>query len=94
MREPGRPGARRPSEGIYPGPRRSVISTKGKAAGRTSARTGWRHRWSGLRRMLMSLFYVGKVNYQREALPGSHPPIIEQSLFHAVQEALRKRARS
>ena len=38
--------------------------------------------------MLRNPFYIGKVKYKGEILPGSQPPLLDQSLFDAVQAKL------
>jgi hypothetical protein len=38
--------------------------------------------------LLRNRFYIGKVKYKGEILPGEQPPIIERALFDAVQQKL------
>jgi len=38
--------------------------------------------------LLRNRFYIGEVNYKGEILPGEQPPIMERTLFDAVQQKL------
>ena len=44
--------------------------------------------------MLSNPFYVGRVRYRGEEMPGAHPPIVDQALFEACQEAKRSRRKN
>jgi hypothetical protein len=45
-----------------------------------------------LAHLLKNRFYIGEVAYRGEVHPGEHPPIVDGSLFEAVQERLKEKA--
>jgi site-specific DNA recombinase len=45
-----------------------------------------------LAHVLKNRFYIGEVTYRGEIHPGEHPPIVDRSLFEAVQERLKEKA--
>ncbi len=46
---------------------------------------------SSIASLLQNRFYTGVVSYRKVEYPGLHEPIVEQSLFNRVQQALRSR---
>jgi site-specific DNA recombinase len=45
-----------------------------------------------LAHLLKNRFYIGEVAYRGEVHPGEHPPIVDRSLFEAVQARLKEKA--
>jgi site-specific DNA recombinase len=45
-----------------------------------------------LAHLLKNRFYIGEVAYRGEVHAGEHPPIVDRSLFEAVQEKLKEKA--
>jgi site-specific DNA recombinase len=45
-----------------------------------------------LAHLLKNRFYIGEVAYRGEVHPGEHSPIVDRSLFEAVQERLNEKA--
>jgi site-specific DNA recombinase len=71
------------SRGVRP---RSRISPDGAAIHPTHFMVG------PLAHLLKNRFYIGEVAYRGEVHPGEHPPIVDGSLFEAVQERLKEKA--
>ncbi len=61
---------------------KGLVSRNGKALGPTA-----------LRNLLMNPFYVGKIRYKDELLPGNHQALIADRLYDHVQQQLESRAR-
>src|SRR5277367_3295052 len=71
------------SRGVRP---RSRIGPNGAAIHPTHFMVG------PLAHLLKNRFYIGEVAYRGEVHPGEHPPIVDRSLFGAVQGRLKEKA--
>jgi site-specific DNA recombinase len=57
-------------------------------------RGGKRFTKESLYRLLTNVAYIGKVRYRQEIYEGEHPGIVNETLWHRVQDALRHNGRN
>lgn len=57
-------------------------------------RGGKRFTKESLYRLLTNVAYIGKVRYREEVYEGEHPGVVNETLWHRVQDALRHNGRS
>jgi site-specific DNA recombinase len=57
-------------------------------------RGGRRYTKEALYRLLTNVAYIGKVRYHEEVYPAEHPAIVNEALWHRVQDAMRHNGRN